>query len=31
MKAVLLDGFGGREVLKIGETETPSPKSGQVL
>ena len=31
MEAVLLDGFGGREVLKIGETETPSPKNGQVL
>ena len=31
MKAVLLDGFGGREVLKIGEMETPSLKNGQVL
>ncbi len=31
MKAVILDGYGGREVLKIGEVETPALKSGQVL
>lgn len=31
MKAVLLDGFGGREVLKIGDTQRPSPGEGQVL
>ena len=31
MKAVLLDGFGGLEVLKIGEVEKPSPKPGEVL
>jgi putative PIG3 family NAD(P)H quinone oxidoreductase len=31
MKAVLLDGFGGRDVLQIGETETPSTAQGQVL
>lgn len=31
MKAVLLDGFGGLEVLKVGETEKPSPGEGQVL
>jgi putative PIG3 family NAD(P)H quinone oxidoreductase len=31
MKAVLLDGFGGREVLKIGEAEPPVPKPDQVL
>jgi len=31
MKAVLLDGFGGSEVLKIGEADTPSPSEGQVL
>ena len=31
MKAVILDGFGGREVLKIGEVDRPSPQSGQVL
>ncbi len=30
MKAIILDGFGGREVLKIGETKTPSPTKGQV-
>jgi NADPH:quinone reductase-like Zn-dependent oxidoreductase len=30
MKAIILDGFGGREVLKIGETKTPSPAKGQV-
>jgi NADPH2:quinone reductase len=31
MKAVLLDRFGGSEVLKIGETDTPSFSEGQVL
>jgi putative PIG3 family NAD(P)H quinone oxidoreductase len=31
MKAVLLDGFGGLEVLKVGEVTKPAPKSGEVL
>jgi putative PIG3 family NAD(P)H quinone oxidoreductase len=31
MKAVLLEGFGGVEVMKIGEAPKPSPKDGQVL
>jgi len=31
MKAVLLEGFGGVEVMKIGEAEKPVPKEGQVL
>jgi len=31
MKAVLLDGFGGPEVLKIVETPKPAPAEGQVL
>jgi len=31
MKAVLLDGFGGVEVLRTGETEIPSISEGQVL
>lgn len=31
MKAVLLEGFGGTEVLKLGEIEKPSPAAGQVL
>lgn len=31
MKAVLLDEFGGVEVLKVGEIEKPSPKEGEVL
>jgi putative PIG3 family NAD(P)H quinone oxidoreductase len=31
MKAVLLEGFGGVEMLKIGEAERPVPKEGQVL
>ena len=31
MKAVLMEGFGGVEVMKIGEAEKPSPKEGQVL
>lgn len=31
MQAVLLDGFGGLEVLKIGQVETPAPAADQVL
>ncbi len=31
MKAVLIDEFGGVEVLKVGETERPAPKSDEVL
>lgn len=31
MKAVLMDGFGGVEVLKVGEVERPVPGDGQVL
>jgi len=31
MKAVLMEGFGGVEVLKVGEAEKPSPGEGQVL
>lgn len=31
MKAVLMDGFGGLEVLKVGEVEMPKPAEGQVL
>jgi putative PIG3 family NAD(P)H quinone oxidoreductase len=31
MKAVLMEGFGGIEVLKIGEADKPSPAEGQVL
>jgi NADPH:quinone reductase-like Zn-dependent oxidoreductase len=31
MKAVLLEGFGGLDVLKVGEVETPRPGEGQVL
>ena len=31
MKAVLLDGFGGVEVLKVGEAERPVPAENQVL
>ena len=31
MKAVLMDGFGGVEVLKVGEAERPVPGDGQVL
>ncbi len=31
MKAVLLDGFGGIDVLKVGETDKPTPKEGEVL
>lgn len=31
MKAVLMDGFGGTEVLSVGEIAKPSPKAGEVL
>jgi len=31
MKAVLLDGFGGVEVMKVGEVAKPAPGDGQVL
>ena len=31
MKAVILDGFGDREVLRIGTVDTPELKQGQVL
>jgi len=31
MKAVLMEGFGGVEVLKVGEVERPKPAEGQVL
>ena len=31
MKAVLLEGFGGIEVLKVGEAQRPVPGEGQVL
>ncbi len=31
MKAVLMEGFGGVEVLKVGEAERPVPGEGQVL
>ena len=31
MKAVLIDEFGGLEVLKVGETDKPTPKEGEVL
>jgi putative PIG3 family NAD(P)H quinone oxidoreductase len=31
MKAVVLDGFGGPEVLKLGEVAPPTPAAGQVL
>lgn len=31
MKAVLLDGFGGVEVMKVGEVAKPVPGEGQVL
>ena len=31
MKAVLMQGFGGVEVLKVGEAEKPAPGEGQVL
>src|ERR1700693_6181448 len=31
MKAVLLEGFGGVDVLTVGEVETPKPGENQVL
>jgi putative PIG3 family NAD(P)H quinone oxidoreductase len=31
MKAVILEGFGGIEMLKVGEVDRPSPAEGQVL
>ena len=31
MKAVLMEGFGGVEVLKMGEVERPAPKENEVL
>jgi putative PIG3 family NAD(P)H quinone oxidoreductase len=31
MKAVVMDSFGGVDVLKIGEVEKPAPAAGQVL
>ncbi len=31
MKAIQLDGFGGPEVMSIGETDRPSPAPGQIL
>jgi len=31
MKAVLLDGFGGLDVLKVGQVEKPTPKENEVL
>lgn len=31
MKAVLLSGVGGRDVLKVGEADKPSPAEGQAL
>jgi putative PIG3 family NAD(P)H quinone oxidoreductase len=31
MRAVLLEGFGGLDVLKVGEAERPTPAEGQVL
>lgn len=31
MKAVMLDAFGGVDMLKVGEVERPSPAEGQVL
>ena len=31
MKAVLLEGFGGLDVLKVGEAPKPAPKEGEVL
>ena len=30
MKAIVLDGFGGPEVMRYTEVETPSPAAGQV-
>jgi len=31
MKAVLMEGFGGVEVLKVGEVDKPTPKENEVL
>ncbi len=31
MRAVLMDEFGGIDVLKVGETDKPTPKEGEVL
>ena len=31
MRAILLENFGGPEVMKLGETPTPKPGAGQVL
>jgi len=31
MKAVLMDGFGGLDVLKVGEIDRPAPKENEVL
>ncbi|MGK2907768.1 MAG: NAD(P)H-quinone oxidoreductase [Desulfuromonadales bacterium] len=31
MKAVLMKGFGGLEVLKVGKVDKPTPKEGEVL
>ncbi len=31
MKAVLMEGFGGIEVLKVGEAQKPAPKENEVL
>lgn len=31
MKAVLMDGFGAAEVMKVGEIDTPSPQANEVL
>src|SRR3974390_1817639 len=31
MKAVLMEGFGGLEVLKVGEVPKPAPKENEVL
>lgn len=31
MKAILMEGFGGVEVLKLGEATKPAPQDGQVL
>src|SRR5512135_2667357 len=31
MKAVLMEGFGGLDVLKVGEAQRPAPKENEVL
>ena len=31
MRAVLLDGFGGADVLRVGEADRPTPGPGQML